>query len=1009
MPFVTVPPFMRMRVETPEGVLVVFDAARPTEDGSGCSGYSAYWTPEAEPVTHVFGRVLNDESDLEIVLQSLHRDFGVDVEELGSRHARLTQAMKVRTADAERDSGWEPLTLDRAVEIMGFDPSTMDDSQDGGARVACACTACAAGVPPPSRCDSPYALVREALGVVADCCGCGGPPPPPCRGKCCYDPCCGDPCCGDPCCGDPCCGDPCCGDRCCAGSSCCHSTSNCCGGTSDPCCGSSNPCCHPDNPCCSDPVCCGDPCCQNPCWCDPCFCDPCCQSPCSAGCGHEDPCDPLCGDPDPCCPNTDPCDPDCGDPCLCMNCDDGNACTDDYCSGGVCVHPLICGGSETADTEAEICCGGTTCCPVPNCCPGGICCPFPCNACITYGFLSGGAIAVDPNPACAEDTITFTLSGVMDNAGTKRGNCEIVDDGPGPLSYTWTLTLPPGYPEPLPPLTGSGATAIVIAKAPGTYSCTFTAHADRDCAPAPRTIGPATAQSPEVVSVEWVTHPGNTALDGCPNNGGKRILPDKISAVDGAAAERPKVDLVVHISPTKEGCNVHLKVWDVDDPFDQNNPGFADVALIDNNTNGPDNRPLPGEQPWTATAVTGANGQPNDEASVAFTVSMQPGNNYRAGASVVQAAIDGTTQTQADDNAPPQFVYFTDMLTVWRRLHVELDSMGAVTGNQINTPFTDIVGTGTALTGIRGLNSIDDGSANLDKEPPGNGRFENGTLTVGTAPSTITISPITANGETRVVFPTSSIAGLPFSAAAGTGGGTMSGTITGLTKGGSTFVWFLNVTAHNPDPIDWAKFVGGTLSVGGGSGVSITGASGASSELDTSALNIPCTIHDDDDDTLLPKLPDTSTMGAAYQPAYVVPVYDVGDNNMNVPFVLNVRSGETVAAQDWDSRSPNAPDFWVAYLLESYQCQASDQDNDPDSEDRTFGATPSSAGGSLIFLEVHQSHEGVGDPVGEEQDTVVHETGHAVGDSGQEDVTDFQSHFLATYLVNIRSSTRPSP
>ncbi|MFH1111082.1 MAG: hypothetical protein V1790_18085 [Planctomycetota bacterium] len=181
-----------MRVETREGVLVVFDAAIQDNDEIGCSGFSAYWTPEAEPVTHVFGRVLYDETDLEIVLQSLHRDFGVDVEELGSRHVRLTKAMKVRTAHAERHSAWEPLTLDRAVEIMGFDPSATDDSQDGRAQVTCACQPCAAGVPPPSRCDSPYALVREGLAVTADCCGCGGggnppppPPPPPTSCVCC--------------------------------------------------------------------------------------------------------------------------------------------------------------------------------------------------------------------------------------------------------------------------------------------------------------------------------------------------------------------------------------------------------------------------------------------------------------------------------------------------------------------------------------------------------------------------------------------------------------------------------------------------------------------------------------------------------------------------------------------------------------------------------------------------------------------------------------------------------
>ena len=153
---------------------------------------------------------------------------------------------------------------------------------------------------------------------------------------------------------------------------------------------------------------------------------------------------------------------------------------------------------------------------------------------------------------------------------------------------------------------------------------------------------------------------------------------------------------------------------------------------------------------------------------------------------------------------------------------------------------------------------------------------------------------------------------------------------------------------------------------------------------------------------------------AAYQPAYVVPVYDVGDDNMNVPFVLNVayNNAAIIAVQDWDSKSQNSPDFWVAYLLQSFQGQASDQDNDPNSEVSTLGATPVPAGGSVIFLEVHQIHEGVTNPIAEEQITVVHETGHAVGRSDDHPVTgndDQDSTFVGNYLAHIRSSNRPYP
>ena len=75
-----------------------------------------------------------------------------------------------------------------------------------------------------------------------------------------------------------------------------------------------------------------------------------------------------------------------------------------------------------------------------------------------------------------------------------------------------------------------------------------------------------------------------------------------------------------------------------------------------------------------------------DSARWTFTVSMQPGNNYRAGASCLQDAINQANQTIADAlNAQGgQCAGYTvplewsRMLTVWRKLWVEADSMAAV-------------------------------------------------------------------------------------------------------------------------------------------------------------------------------------------------------------------------------------------------------------------------------------------------------------------------------------------
>ena len=204
---------------------------------------------------------------------------------------------------------------------------------------------------------------------------------------------------------------------------------------------------------------------------------------------------------------------------------------------------------------------------------------------------------------------------------------------------------------------------------------------------------PLTVVSLEEGSLMWeqAENTGNPELGDCDNNRGKKIFPDLIDPTDGAnAAQRRKVDLVATIKPPVKGATVYFKVWDVDDPFDQLNPSMPDVGLIDSNNSGQDNRPPPGEQPWPATAVTGANGQPDDKASVRFTVSMQPGNNYRAGASVNSdaTATAQVDQTNADAVNPAHGndgnwsgysvpLTWSKMLTVWRKLHVEVDSMSA--------------------------------------------------------------------------------------------------------------------------------------------------------------------------------------------------------------------------------------------------------------------------------------------------------------------------------------------
>jgi len=86
----------------------------------------------------------------------------------------------------------------------------------------------------------------------------------------------------------------------------------------------------------------------------------------------------------------------------------------------------------------------------------------------------------------------------------------------------------------------------------------------------------------------------NPGLSRGPNNGGRRIFPDRISPDDEQGAERRLVDLVAKVEPPASGVWVYFEGFDVDDPFDQlhgpnSTDPMPDVNLIDADTVGGDN------------------------------------------------------------------------------------------------------------------------------------------------------------------------------------------------------------------------------------------------------------------------------------------------------------------------------------------------------------------------------------------------------------------------------------
>ena len=198
--------------------------------------------------------------------------------------------------------------------------------------------------------------------------------------------------------------------------------------------------------------------------------------------------------------------------------------------------------------------------------------------------------------------------------------------------------------------------------------------------------------------IKWETYdePGdNTPIDGhpaVPANGGMRIFPGKKTDDDAHVDKRRLVFAVVEFTEAPPaGTKMWFRLWDVDDPSASAGP-IDEAGSPDPGTNGPDNR----DESWAMAGVAQQNGMilvqvgkikrfdrlddcDDKHCKVAVRVGMQPGDNWRfcAAKEEDEAALRGMTQNQADRWQPPPRVAESRMLTTWRKLHVERDSMGA--------------------------------------------------------------------------------------------------------------------------------------------------------------------------------------------------------------------------------------------------------------------------------------------------------------------------------------------
>ena len=194
--------------------------------------------------------------------------------------------------------------------------------------------------------------------------------------------------------------------------------------------------------------------------------------------------------------------------------------------------------------------------------------------------------------------------------------------------------------------------------------------------------GSACATVYAIESVEYRPISGSP-LGTNPNaGGGKRIFPGRPS-MTGTTQEVVHVE--AKIIPVIEGIEIYFKTFDVDDPSSRSAP-------VDNETQQQDNRGTPKEGRLGGSGpLASAKTDKEGRARVEFSSTFQPGDNFRAVVSCSNRYLDQDLKAKQNDGNAARIedkgkiiipnggrashAKATGLLTVWRKLHMELDSM----------------------------------------------------------------------------------------------------------------------------------------------------------------------------------------------------------------------------------------------------------------------------------------------------------------------------------------------
>ncbi|MFM2166280.1 MAG: hypothetical protein RIS79_651 [Verrucomicrobiota bacterium] len=224
--------------------------------------------------------------------------------------------------------------------------------------------------------------------------------------------------------------------------------------------------------------------------------------------------------------------------------------------------------------------------------------------------------------------------------------------------------------------------------------------------------------TPVHMTLSWEAKPGMgnvfTNYDPSWNQAvGARIDPDAPQSAPDSGFRR---ELNLRISANgMAGVTVYLKVFDVDDPSRISDPQHE---LDPNDTTslrrGGDNITAAGTQPRgyflpSTAKELAVTLDSSGSALVEFSVTPQPGNNYRVAMAFNEDDLDMLQvddqreegYVTADDGQPRGFAGIASpLLTVWRRLHIEVDMMQWYTGDKPAPDRMTATVTGVTSSGV---------------------------------------------------------------------------------------------------------------------------------------------------------------------------------------------------------------------------------------------------------------------------------------------------------------------